>query len=59
MMNVSIDPLDSRRTQMIIASSFPSLEALEQMLAMGMEDGLTQAVGQIDAMLAEDAVAVR
>ena len=59
MMHVSIDPIDGRRTQMKIESSFPSLEALEQMLAMGMEDGLTQAVGQIDAMLAEDAVAVR
>jgi len=58
-MHVSIDPIDGRRTQMKIESSFPSLEALEQMLAMGMEDGLTQAVGQIDAMLAEDTVAVR
>jgi hypothetical protein len=26
-------------------------------LAMGMEEGLTQAVGQIDAILVEDAVA--
>ena len=26
---------------------------MEQMLAMGMEEGLTQAVGQIDAILAE------
>jgi uncharacterized protein YndB with AHSA1/START domain len=58
-MHVSIDPIDARRTQMKIESSFPSLEALEQMAAMGMEEGLTQAVGQIDAMLAEDAVAVR
>ena len=30
---------------------------MEQVLAMGMEEGLTQAVGQIDAILAEDAVA--
>ena len=35
---------------------FPSTEAMEQLLAMGMEEGLTQAVGQIDAILAEDAV---
>ena len=27
---------------------------MEQLLAMGMEEGLTQAVGQIDAILAED-----
>jgi uncharacterized protein YndB with AHSA1/START domain len=56
---VSIDTIDGRRTQMKIVSTFPSLEALEQMVAMGMEEGLTQAVGQIDAILAEDAVAVR
>jgi hypothetical protein len=30
---------------------------MEQVLAMGMEDGLTQAVAQIDEILAEDAVA--
>ena len=29
---------------------------MEQVLAMGMEEGLTQAVGQIDAILAEDVV---
>ena len=27
---------------------------MEQVLAMGMEEGLTQAIGQIDAILAED-----
>jgi len=31
-------------------------EALEQVLGMGMQEGLTQAVGQIDAILAEDTV---
>ena len=41
---------------MSIESRFPSTEAMEQVLAMGMEEGLTQAVGQIDAILAEDAV---
>ena len=40
---------------MTIESTFPTVEALEQMLAMGMEQGLTEAVGQIDAILAEDA----
>jgi hypothetical protein len=29
---------------------------MEQVLAMGMEEGLKQAVGQIDAILAEDVV---
>jgi hypothetical protein len=30
---------------------------MEQVLAMGMEEGITQAVGQIDAILAEGAQA--
>jgi uncharacterized protein YndB with AHSA1/START domain len=42
---------------MQIESHFPSTEAMEQVLAMGMEEGLTQAVGQIDAILAEGVAA--
>ena len=38
---------------------FPSPEAMEQVLAMGMEEGLREAVGQIDAILAEDTVVRR
>ena len=53
---VSIEPIDARRTRMSIESRFPSTEAMEQVLAMGMEEGITQAVGQIDAVLAEDPV---
>jgi uncharacterized protein YndB with AHSA1/START domain len=53
---VTIEPIDARRTRMSIESRFPSTEAMEQVLAMGMEEGLTLAVGQIDAILAEDAV---
>ncbi len=52
----TIEPIGAGRTRMSIESIFPSREAMEQLLAMGMEEGLTQAVGQIDAMLAEDAV---
>jgi hypothetical protein len=40
---------------MSIQSLFPSTEAMEQVLAMGAEEGLKQALGQIDAILAEDA----
>ena len=36
---------------MTIASRFPSLEAMDQLLAMGMEEGLQEALGQIDAIL--------
>ena len=55
--NVRIEPVSNGRTRMSIESVFPSAEALEQVLAMGMEEGMTQAVGQIDAILAEDALA--
>jgi len=51
---VTIEPIDAGRTRMSIESHFPSPEALEQMLAMGMQEGLTEAVGQMDAILAED-----
>jgi uncharacterized protein YndB with AHSA1/START domain len=54
--NVTITELGGGRTRMSIASLYPDTAAMEQQLAMGMEEGLTQAVGQIDAILAEDAV---
>jgi uncharacterized protein YndB with AHSA1/START domain len=56
---VTIEAIGDGRTRMSIESVFPSTEAMEQVLAMGMEEGITQAVGQIDAILAEDAVAPR
>jgi uncharacterized protein YndB with AHSA1/START domain len=40
-------------TRMVTVTKFPSLEALEQLLAMGMEEGMNAAMGQIDAVLAE------
>ena len=52
---VGIEGVAQGRTRMSIEIVFPSTEAMEQVLAMGMEEGLTQAVGQIDAILAEDA----
>jgi uncharacterized protein YndB with AHSA1/START domain len=48
---VSISAVGEGRTRMSIESVFPDAAAMEQLLAMGMEEGLTQAVGQIDAML--------
>ena len=52
---VTIEEIGAGRTRMSIESRFPSTEAMEQVLAMGMEEGLREAVGQIDAILAEDA----
>ena len=55
-MDVWIEPISGGRTRMSIAGDFESPEAMEQMLAMGMEQGLIEAVGQIDAILAEDLI---
>jgi uncharacterized protein YndB with AHSA1/START domain len=56
---VTIERAGEGRSRMSIESRFPSREAMEQLVAMGMEEGLTEAVGQIDAILAEDALATR
>jgi uncharacterized protein YndB with AHSA1/START domain len=40
------------RTRMEVLSRFASVEQLEQLLAMGMREGMTEAIGQIDALLA-------
>ena len=39
-------------TQMVMTSTFPSLEAMEQLLDMGMEEGLRAAMAQMDDILA-------
>ena len=53
----TIEPIDAGRTRMSIAAHFPSTEAMQMQVAMGMEEGLTEAIGQIDAILAEGAAA--
>jgi len=50
-MVVTLEP-GGTGTIMTITSRFASAEALEQVLAMGMAEGMTEAVGQIDAILA-------
>ncbi|HZA77911.1 MAG TPA: SRPBCC domain-containing protein [Acidimicrobiales bacterium] len=39
-------------TQMVMTSTFPSLEAMEQLLDMGIEEGLRAAMAQMDDILA-------
>ncbi|MBW3657726.1 MAG: SRPBCC domain-containing protein [Actinobacteria bacterium] len=51
---VTIEPLDDTRTRMTLTSIYDTTAELEQVLAMGMEEGIRTAVGQIDALLAED-----
>jgi uncharacterized protein YndB with AHSA1/START domain len=47
---VTLTP-DGDGTTMVIHSTFPNPEAMEKLIAMGMEEGMKQAVGQIDALL--------
>ncbi len=40
-------------TQMVIETTFPSLEAMNQLAEMGMEEGMTAAMSQMDDLLLE------
>ena len=50
-MCVSITPGDKGGTTMTMESTFPSLEAMQQMIDMGMEEGIREAMGQMDALV--------
>ena len=50
-MVVTLDERDGG-TEMVITSHFPSTEVMEQVLAMGQEEGMVEAIGQIEAILA-------
>jgi uncharacterized protein YndB with AHSA1/START domain len=51
---VTLEPI-GERTRMTVRSTFEAEEQMEQVLAMGMEEGMQQAMGQIDGILAEHA----
>jgi uncharacterized protein YndB with AHSA1/START domain len=51
-MRVTLAERDGGGTRMTIVSTFPSAEAMDQLLAMGQEEGMKEALGQIDAILA-------
>jgi uncharacterized protein YndB with AHSA1/START domain len=42
-------------TRVVIETTFPSTEAMEQLVAMGMEEGMAAAMGQMDDALLLDA----
>jgi len=48
---VLLTELENGGTAMTIETTFPTLEAMEKLVAMGMEEGMTLAVGQIDGLL--------
>jgi uncharacterized protein YndB with AHSA1/START domain len=50
-MRVALSEMDSV-TQVVTTSTFPSREAMEQLVNMGMEDGLRAAMAQMDEILA-------
>jgi uncharacterized protein YndB with AHSA1/START domain len=54
-MRITISELGAGRTRMSIESIFPDAASMRQLLEMGQEEGMRQAVGQIDAILAESA----
>lgn len=56
---VRIEEVEPGRTRMSIESVFPSATVMERALAVGMEEGMRLAVGQIDAILAANPVAQR
>lgn len=49
---VTLSEVGGGRTRMVVASRFTSAEAMEQLLAMGVVEGMTAAMGQIDDLLA-------
>jgi uncharacterized protein YndB with AHSA1/START domain len=54
-MVMTLTERDGGGTVMAVKTQFPSLEAMDQLVSMGMEEGMMAAMGQIDAILAEDA----
>lgn len=51
-MRVDLDERGDGGTRVQIRSTFPSLAQMEQLIQMGMEEGLQEAMGQMDALVA-------
>ena len=52
---VALEPRAGGGTVMTITTTFPTDDAMERLVAMGFAEGLSSAVGQIDALLADEA----
>ena len=50
-MRVTLDEHTDGHTRMVIETTFPSTDAMERLVAMGMEEGMSLALGQIDDLL--------
>jgi uncharacterized protein YndB with AHSA1/START domain len=51
MIRVTLDEQGDAGTRMTIETKFPSVEAMDQLISMGMDEGMAAAVGQIDELL--------
>jgi uncharacterized protein YndB with AHSA1/START domain len=51
-LRLTIDERPEGGSRMTIETTFPSAEAMEQLTAMGMDEGMREALAQIDALLA-------
>jgi uncharacterized protein YndB with AHSA1/START domain len=51
LVRVRIEEQPGGMTRMVIVTTFPSAGAMDQLIGMGYEQGLSTAVGQIDAVL--------
>jgi uncharacterized protein YndB with AHSA1/START domain len=51
--HVAIEQSADGTTRMTVVSTFPSEEAMTRLLEMGMVEGMSQAMGQMDAVVAE------
>ena len=50
-MRVTLDEHRQGGTRMVIETTFPSTDAMERLVTMGMEEGMSLALGQIDDLL--------
>lgn len=53
-MGIALTDREGGGTVMTIETRFPSLQAMEQLVSMGMEEGIAAAIAQIDEILSED-----
>ena len=51
-MTVTLAELPTGATRMVVETRFPSREAMDQMIEMGMEEGIKAGIGQIESILA-------
>jgi uncharacterized protein YndB with AHSA1/START domain len=54
-MELQLADRDGGGTAMTVRSTFASTDEMQQVIEMGMEEGLREAMGQIDGLLAEAA----